>query len=248
LIQPKSNRLTHLLTAIPAARARWGTDDVADANAHALDKALLDVCGDLVQAIQALKESLTTSSPDDETRNLLLNLLDALGLCQSYCIEEGLEFPFTRAQNQVEDFLDMSAPTPSQSHVFDQPLLECELQTSSLINHAKSMPLKIDINVDSFTPLVPHEMISINPNPHQMSQIAYTDLGFQADSCTSNTTALLRLPKLLNGLWQMSSPAWGSASSKKQQRAFVELTEAGLVATDMADHYVSLMLNSVCSS
>ncbi|THU94715.1 Aldo/keto reductase, partial [Dendrothele bispora CBS 962.96] len=44
-------------------------------------------------------------------------------------------------------------------------------------------------------------------------------------------------PKLLNGLWQMSSSAWGSASHLEQRTAFVKLIESGLVAADMADHY-----------
>lgn len=35
----------------------------------------------------------------------------------------------------------------------------------------------------------------------------------------------------------MSSPAWGTASSEKVDSALVELIEAGLVASDMADHY-----------
>ncbi|KAI4519532.1 Aldo/keto reductase, partial [Schizophyllum commune Loenen D] len=44
-------------------------------------------------------------------------------------------------------------------------------------------------------------------------------------------------PRLFNGLWQMSSPAWGSASSAKQDIALTELVRCGLVGTDMADHY-----------
>ncbi len=48
-----------------------------------------------------------------------------------------------------------------------------------------------------------------------------------------------KVPRLFNGLWQMSSPAWGSASSTKQNAALCELVRRGLVATDMADHYVS---------
>jgi hypothetical protein len=50
----------------------------------------------------------------------------------------------------------------------------------------------------------------------------------------------LEFPRLLNGLWQLSSPAWGSASAQNQDLALKALVEAGLTATDMADHYVRL--------
>ena len=46
-----------------------------------------------------------------------------------------------------------------------------------------------------------------------------------------------KAPRLLNGLWQSSSPAWGSASGLKQDSALAKLVQAGLVAADMADHY-----------
>ncbi|KAF3062071.1 hypothetical protein GL218_03976 [Daldinia childiae] len=59
---------------------------------------------------------------------------------------------------------------------------------------------------------------------------------------TSNQIETFRLgsltvPRLFNGLWQLSSPAWGSASAKMQDDALKGLVEAGLTATDMADHY-----------
>ncbi|KAH9841238.1 Aldo keto reductase [Teratosphaeria destructans] len=46
-----------------------------------------------------------------------------------------------------------------------------------------------------------------------------------------------QVPRLFNGLWQLSSPAWGSASASEQDAALVQLVEAGLTAADMADHY-----------
>ncbi|KID97143.1 aldo/keto reductase, partial [Metarhizium majus ARSEF 297] len=45
------------------------------------------------------------------------------------------------------------------------------------------------------------------------------------------------LPRLFNGLWQLSSPAFGVGNWHQQQRKLVKLVEAGLVAADMADHY-----------
>ncbi len=49
----------------------------------------------------------------------------------------------------------------------------------------------------------------------------------------------LTVPRIFNGLWQMSSPAWGSVGLSDMDKALVELVKGGLVATDMADHYVS---------
>ncbi|RFU80809.1 aldo keto reductase [Trichoderma arundinaceum] len=45
------------------------------------------------------------------------------------------------------------------------------------------------------------------------------------------------MPRLFNGLWQLSSPAWGAGTTDEHEKALVQLVESGLVATDMADHY-----------
>jgi len=45
------------------------------------------------------------------------------------------------------------------------------------------------------------------------------------------------LPRLFSGLWQMSSPSWGSAPATKIIAQFSRYVSAGMVAFDMADHY-----------
>lgn len=47
-----------------------------------------------------------------------------------------------------------------------------------------------------------------------------------------------QMPRLFNGLWQLSSPAWGSGNVESQEAALAQLVESGLSAADMADHYV----------
>ncbi|KAI7239053.1 hypothetical protein KC330_g2175 [Hortaea werneckii] len=47
----------------------------------------------------------------------------------------------------------------------------------------------------------------------------------------------INAPRLLNGLWQLSSPAWGSSTNEQQEQALAQLVEAGLTMADMADHY-----------
>lgn len=45
------------------------------------------------------------------------------------------------------------------------------------------------------------------------------------------------LPRIFSGLWQMSSPSWGSAPMSKINAQFSQYVSAGMVAFDMADHY-----------
>lgn len=46
-----------------------------------------------------------------------------------------------------------------------------------------------------------------------------------------------KLPRIFCGLWQLSSPAWGSASQSNIINQFLEHVHSGLWAFDMADHY-----------
>jgi hypothetical protein len=46
-----------------------------------------------------------------------------------------------------------------------------------------------------------------------------------------------KLPRIFSGLWQMSSPSWGSAPASKIIAQFSNYVSAGMIAFDMADHY-----------
>ncbi|KAF9020565.1 aldo/keto reductase [Hymenopellis radicata] len=168
--------------SIPEASVSWSTNDPTELT---LDKA----CGDIVQAVQALKE--LRPRPTCELETLLLQLRAALTGCQAYCCSKPLTYPFTRALLQVNDVLLLFFPLTKldQTSVTSDP--------------------RIDISVDSAV----------------SRRLEHVQLG------------PLRIPRLFNGLWQMSSPAWGSASSHKQVAALGDLVRFGLLATDMADHY-----------
>ncbi|KAK1235240.1 hypothetical protein PQX77_001546 [Marasmius sp. AFHP31] len=185
-----SRSLTHFVVGIVEAEARW------EPNGE-LEQCLNQACGDIVQAIQAVKESLLNASSEVTKQELLrtnlTNLANALRKCEEYCVAVGLAYPFTRAQLQVEDSIALLFPDYSDQLGFAPPLPVAELAVS--INPAIAGPLE------------------------------YVQLGS------------LRAPRLLNGLWQMSSPAWGCASGVKQTIALSQLAEAGLLACDMADHY-----------
>lgn len=49
----------------------------------------------------------------------------------------------------------------------------------------------------------------------------------------------LVVPRIWTGLWQLSSNAWGTASSAQIRRAMERYARAGFTAFDMADHYGS---------
>lgn len=55
-----------------------------------------------------------------------------------------------------------------------------------------------------------------------------------------------RLPRIFCGLWQLSSPAWGSAPATKIMTGFARYVERGLTAFDMADHYGDAEIMFVC--
>ncbi|KAJ3900316.1 aldo-keto reductase [Lentinula edodes] len=179
--------LSYFFTSIAQARLLWASESE-------LETMLIRACGDVVQAMQALKES--RPSRTEELQSRLLELQRALLTCDTYSLEKGLSRPFTRARVQVTDAYSWFFP---DNALLDIPEYHVRPQIS---NWVKS-----------------------RPNAGTMATTLYTPLG------------TLKIPRLFNGLWQLSSPAWGSATSKQQNAALGRLVEAGLVATDMADHY-----------
>ncbi|KAI1134105.1 aldo/keto reductase [Hypoxylon sp. FL0543] len=171
--------LEHFVKAIAQARAKW--------TEHSDLQALLSTAdGDIVQAIQALKESRPEASP--ELRISLGALLDALDSCERYCdfVLPPLPFPFGRARRQIRDVATILFPDQDQHLGAKIPMYPQDGARHT---------------VETFW-LGPFEM-----------------------------------PRLFNGLWQLSSPSWGSGSAHAQEKALARAVERGLVASDMADHY-----------
>jgi aryl-alcohol dehydrogenase-like predicted oxidoreductase len=103
-------------------------------------------------------------------------------------------------------------------------------------------------------------LVSANDFPFERSTaILATMLGRESDvptpayhnsSCKDQTTKRkasnsfetfkikdIELPRLFAGLWQLSSPSWGSASQAQMLKQFAEYIAGGFTAFDMADHY-----------
>lgn len=55
-----------------------------------------------------------------------------------------------------------------------------------------------------------------------------------------------RVPRLFCGLWQLSSPAWGTAPQSKIIQQFANYVNHGFTAFDMADHYGDAEVVFVC--
>lgn len=186
--------LTHFVTSIPEAQTQWTLGDPLD---HIFDK----FSGDIVQAVQALKESKPeTSSTNPETDPLLASLkalLASFHRCTAYCSSSSLKYPFTRAERQVRDVVGF----------LYTPEVVATLPTSS----GSLRPIKVDLS---------HRAVTTN-------------------AIQTFRVGPFEMPRLFNGLWQLSSPAWGSGSAEAQEAALAQLVvEAGLSAADMADHYV----------
>ncbi|KAI8962655.1 aldo/keto reductase [Daldinia sp. FL1419] len=175
--------LRHFLEAIPRARVRWTEDSE-------LATLLAKFDGDVVQAVQALKESCPEPTP--KLLGLINSLLASLGNCRDYCegLHPPLPFPFSRARRQLSDVLAI---------LFPQYALTATATNGSVL----TLPAK------------PTEKRAIET--------------FQLGS--------FNVPRLFNGLWQLSSPSWGSGTARSQEAALLHAVERGLTATDMADHY-----------
>lgn len=156
-----------------------------------LRSALQIIDGDIVQAVQALKETNPDPQPDLERR--LMNLIKELGHYKRVHDERDsgyFEYPFRRGERQVNDVFKAIFPdlTP--------PLAKSRTKTPMLLN----------INTQSH-----FETFALGP---------------------------YQFPRLLNGLWQLSSSSWGSGSDKRQEEELIRLVQSGFTAADMADHYV----------
>ncbi|EDN96565.1 hypothetical protein SS1G_01491 [Sclerotinia sclerotiorum 1980 UF-70] len=70
------------------------------------------------------------------------------------------------------------------------------------------------------------------------NKVPLTD-GFRSSKSTLESFQLgsAEVPRMFMGLWQFSSPAWGSASRSKIDHHFRKHVDSGLIAYDMADHY-----------
>ncbi|KAK8113189.1 hypothetical protein PG984_013715 [Apiospora sp. TS-2023a] len=84
-------------------------------------------------------------------------------------------------------------------------------------------------------------LLGLSSSAGQALDQEVTDLGETGDapleSSETFTLSGRKLPRVFSGLWQLSSPAWGSAPTAKILDQFVKHVRSGFTAFDMADHY-----------
>ncbi|KZT55253.1 putative aryl-alcohol dehydrogenase [Calocera cornea HHB12733] len=149
-----------------------------------LQAALKRANGDIIQYMQAIKESATGPDFDSSAfKSALHELWTKLG---------GLDasFGLDRAWSQTRDTYALLFPNDALLHVPHMDLLHQEVDMSS---YEATIPT-----------------ITLGP---------------------------IEMPRLLIGFWQLSSPAWGTASSREMQSSLLDLVSQGFRAADMADHY-----------
>lgn len=180
------------MNAIRLGEAQWS-------EASDLHLALGKFGGDIVQALQAIKES--KAEPTVQLQEELETLMKSLRECREYCRRANVPYPFTRAERPVRDLIGLMYPES-----ISEPHTDNELASQLSIKMSEGH------SVDTFA-LGPHWV-----------------------------------PRLFNGFWQLSSPAWGSGTADTQEKALIQLVEQGLVAADMADHYVSFSFTRKASN
>lgn len=180
--------LEQFVNAIYSRRVSWSeTSEVA--------KLLTSFDGDIVQAIQALKE--TDPPPTAELLITLNNFLASLKNCAEYCsaAQPRLRFPFARGRQQLQDAIRFLFPQQRST--------------------------------------------SLPPTPPEPESEELASLPGEIRQAAVETFRLgpFEVPRLFNGLWQLSSASWGSATTTDQERALTHAAKCGLTAADMADHY-----------
>lgn len=128
-----SSSITYFVQSIEAAQILW-------TQGSELEKILDKFSGDVVQAMQALKE--TAPAADAVLEKLLQTLLAAFASCEKYCASKNLENPFKRASRQVRDSTAYFFPdsTVAATHAVLQELVVANSTVEMFPLGARSVP------------------------------------------------------------------------------------------------------------
>lgn len=179
----------------------------------------------LIHLVQAIPLASATWAPDSQLERILetssadiVQAVQAIKEAPSHPADlKALLVKLLEALDQCNDYC--------LAHGLSQPYVRTQLQVSDCLS---LLYPAIYLNGHA-KPNVPTIQLSIDPEAKWTGgQVDKVDLGPKV--C---------MPRMLNGFWQMSSPAWGSASGRKMDEALLDLASKGLVAADMADHYVT---------
>lgn len=116
--------LCHVIAAIPQAKASW-------VSGSPLDQLLDRIDGDMVQAMQALKESSPAATPELEAS--IDTIFKAFAALKAYCDATDLRFPFDRSTRQVIDTQAFLIPNPARQASTTAASLDIVLPETSRI-------------------------------------------------------------------------------------------------------------------
>ncbi|KAL1797960.1 hypothetical protein ACET3X_004566 [Alternaria dauci] len=157
-----------------------------------LDRCLVSVDGDIVQALTAIEKRLLSDSGsrdlNEDERTAINSLFDSLLRCRQRWLASAQDFPFDRSIAVIATVLGRESDVPALAH-------------KNGSHQDQILPRKTTTFLETFS------------------------------------VKSLELPRLFAGLWQLSSPSWGTASQAQMFKQFVEYIESGFTAFDMADHY-----------
>lgn len=117
-------RLCHVITSIPQANASWIPGSPLDQMLERLD-------GDVVQAMQALKE--VNSADEAQLETSIDDVFAAFAACQKYCEAGGLRYPFARCTRQVQDTVSLLLPNKSLSTQKSTAAIQIEISTNGSV-------------------------------------------------------------------------------------------------------------------
>lgn len=122
---------------------------------------------------------------------------------------------------------ELSVEERSPLHTLLQSLQICKLNWQKA---KQPFPLErgLEATVDLVDPSLSSQLSSNTTLIPRKDPLAITE------TFTLNGIAL---PRIFTGLWQLSSPAWGTASQSKIMEQFSKYVQNGFTAFDMADHY-----------
>ncbi|KAL7783255.1 NADP-dependent oxidoreductase domain-containing protein [Trichoderma ceciliae] len=188
-------------------------------------------CGLSFKSLQLFQHLVTQGA-------ILISRMNGVSLCELYTFLTSVDGDIVQAMTAVQKSLSINTGARVMNNVehtlveaLHQSLASCyaTLKTikrdypfgRSLVSTAGILGLPRPTLPDAYQDL--RDQISISPSPLQARET------FELNG--------RKVPRIFSGLWQMSSPAWGAASSSKIVEQFSRHVRQGFTAFDMADHY-----------
>jgi hypothetical protein len=169
--------LQHLVFSLRHVRATWTVDS-------ALHQALAGFAGDIVQAMQALKEANPRRGAMLEAQ--ISALLSYLEDCRWYCEEARLDYPLWRAERQVADTLYLLYPRNWTEDITDEhtpardQLIDIKLSAQQPLESFALGPFRVPRLFNGFWQLSSHAWGSGSASSQDKALARLIQAGFTA--------------------------------------------------------------------